>query len=258
MFLAQKTPMPERSSNVSLVAFYGDKPWLLSQLIKNIQDYLTRLPEFIPYQIEQIHATVLGCEGWKTASGIISKWFYQRRKEIRYLDGVGWVEYLQDHGFRSFDVYLGGYDRDRDYNFLSRHKHPYHRSFQLQKVNETSYIPILIGWPQRKGLITQELDQLRRDAQRFNLLHKYHEQTDNIDNDFYLRLGTINSSLSAEAIAAVEHHVREALRTRPSIKLSFSQDNLAFAQYQDLSLALATTKIISLREITGEQLLKLY
>ena len=258
MFLAQQTPMPEKSSNVSLIAFYGDKPWLLGQLIKNIQDYLTQLPEFIPYQIEQIHATVLGCEGWKTASGTISKWFYQRRKEIRYLDGVGWVEYLQNNGFESFDVYLGGYNRDRDYNFLSRHQHPYARSFQLQRVNEISYIPVLIGWPQQKGLITQELDQLRRDAQQFNLLHKYHDDDRSIDNDCYLRLGTINSSLSAEAIATVEHHIRESLRNRPSVKISFSQDNLAFAQYQDLSLALATTKIIPLMEITGEQLMKLY
>ena len=253
-----QVPLTEATSNVSLVAFYGEKPSLFNLLIENIQNSLTQLPEFTPYQIKQIHATLLGCEGWGTAAGIISKWFYLRRKEIRYLDYAGWLQYLQNDSCEPFDVYLGGYQSDRDYNFLSRNQHPYQRSFQLQKLNETSYIPVLIGWPQKKDLITLELDQLRRDAQEFNFLHKYHERDRSIDNDCYLRLGTINSPLSTETIATVEHQIRETLRTHSKIKLSFSQDNLAFAQYQDLSLTPETTKIIPLVEITREQLRGFY
>ena len=244
--------------NVSLVGFYRKKPYLLNEIINTIQNYLTQLPEFTAYQIEQVHATILGCEGWQTTEGIISKWFELRRKEIRYLDCAGWLEYLQNDSFVPFNVYLGGYEIDCDYNFLSRNQHPYYRSFQLQKLDDTTYIPVLMGWSQKNNLITLDLNNLRRDAQQFNFLHKYHSTDDSIDNDFYLRLGTINSPLSTYIIAIIEEQIRQLLIKRPSIVLPISQQNLAFVKYQDLSLSLATTKTIPLPEITIEQLLDFY
>ena len=258
MGLQEKFAITSVMRNVSLVGFYGDKPPLLDELIQTIQHYLSQLPEFIPYHLEQIHATILGCEGWKTAEGLVSKWFDLRRKEIRYLDCGGWLEYLQQDSFVPFHVYCGGYKRDRDYNFLSRNQHPYDRSFQLQKLDDTTYIPVLIGWSQKNNLITLDLDNLRRDAQKFNFLHKYHSTADSIDNDFYLRLGTINSPLSNETRATVENQIRQLLSKRPSIILPISPENLAFAKYQDLSLSLATTKILPLPQITIAQLLDYY
>ena len=258
MQLQQEVSTKSAISNVSLVCLYGEKNYLLNELINTIQNYLTKLPEFTAYQIEQVHGTILGCEGFKSTEGIISKWFELRRKEIRYLDCGGWLEYLQNDSFVPFNVYLGGYKRDRVYNFLSRNQHPYERSFQLQKLDETTYIPVLIGWSQKNNLITLDLDNLRRDAQQFNFLHKYHSKVESIDNDFYLRLGTINASLSTETIAIVENHIRQLLLKRPSIMLPICQKNLAFAKYQDLSLSLETTQTIPLTEITIEQLLNFY
>jgi len=258
MLSPAQVPLAQANSNVSLVAFYGEKPSLLNLLIKNIQYSLTQLSEFTPYPIKQVHATVLGCEGWQTAAVIISKWFYVNRKEIRHLDYAGWLEYLQSNSFATFEIGFGGYEGDLDYNFLSRNQHPYYRSFQLQKINDITYVPVLIGWPQKKDLITLELDQLRRKAQKFNFLHKYYKENQSIDNDCYLRLGTINSCLSTEIIATVEHQIREILRTETPIKLSFGQNNLAFAQYQDLSLSLTRTKAIPLGEMTKEQFRKFY
>ena len=258
MQLQQELSPKSAIRNVSLVCLYGKKNFLLNELINTIQNYLTQLPEFTAYQIEQVHGTILGCEGWQTSEGIISKWFALRRKEIRYLDCGGWLEYLQNDSFVPFNVYFGGYQRDRGYNFLSRNQHPYDRSFQLQKLDETTYIPVLIGWSQKNNLITLDLDNLRRDAQQFNFLHKYHSTVESIDNDFYLRLGTINASLSTDTITIVENHLRQLLIKRPSIMVSISPRNLAFAQYQDLSLSLATTQTIPVPEITIEQLLNFY
>ncbi len=258
MQLQQALPIVPQIPNVSLVAFYGDKPDPLIQLINNIQNYLTQLSAFTPYEIEQVHGTVLGCEGFRTSEGIVSQWFYLRRKEIRYLDCDNWLKYLQNGSFLPLNICFGDYKRDRDYNFLSRNQHPYYRSFQLQKVNNTTYIPVLIGWSKKDDLITLDLDNLRRYAQQFNLLHKYHDRADSIDNDFYLRLGTIHSPLSTDTIATVENQIREILTKIPAIELTISKNNLAFARYQDLSLTEATTTIIALAEITIEQLLQLY
>ncbi|MGK7899711.1 MAG: hypothetical protein AB4372_40365 [Xenococcus sp. (in: cyanobacteria)] len=258
MQLQQEFSTRSAIRNVSLVGYYGKKPYLLNKLINTIQNYLAELPAFTPYQIEQVHATILGCEGWQTAEGIISKWFELRRKEIRYLDCAAWLEYLQHDSFVPFNVYLGGYEIDRDYNFLSRDQHPYYRSFQLQKLDDTTYIPVLMGWTQKNNLITLDIDNLRRNAQQFNFLHKYHSTADSIDNDFYLRLGTINSPLAIETIAMIENQIRELLSKRPSIILPISQQSLAFAKYQDLSLSVAKTKTIPLSEITIAQLLDFY
>ena len=258
MHLPQQLPFTSEVSNISLVAFYGDKPAPLNQLIKNIQSYLSQLQGFAPYQIAQVHATVLGCEGSKTAAGIISKWFYLRRNEIRYLDCDNWLKYLQNCSLLPFNICFGGYKCDRDYNFLSRNQHPYGRSFQLQKVDDTTYIPVLIGWTKKDDLITLDLDQLRRDAQKFNLLHKYHSKADSVDNDFYLRLGTIHSPLSIDTVATVENQIRQILTNIPTIAISLAQKDLAFARYQDLSLSLGTTKTIPLPEITIKKLLELY
>ena len=84
VYLQQKLSTTSIISQVSLVAFYGNKQSLLRELIEIIQNYLAQLQNFTPYPIEQIHATILGCEGLRTPEGIISKWFYLNRKEIRY------------------------------------------------------------------------------------------------------------------------------------------------------------------------------
>lgn len=70
--------------NVSLVAFYRNKPPQLTALIDELQTYLDRTSllkgKFQSYPLEQIHGTIIGCEGIKTKQGIISKWFLENRQ----------------------------------------------------------------------------------------------------------------------------------------------------------------------------------
>lgn len=248
-------------TNVSLVAFYGDKPAQLASLIRQIQACLANhkliQDKFVPYQLEQVHGTIIGCEGRKTEVGIINQWFEQRQQEVKYIDLDGLVRYLQHQINLPLTIRFGGYERDRQYNFLSRNEHPYSRSFQLQTTGNIA-IPVLIGWSWENPSITLAIDNLRRSFQKFNLLHKYHGTPQAIDNDFYLRLGTINCQLTTEEANAIAINIQNLLENQPPIYISLNPENIALAQYQDLSLNPANTKIVSMLDITSSQLEQMY
>ena len=246
--------------NVSLVAFYGDKPPQLVTLIQKLQTYLAdcKLIKdcFIPYQLQQVHGTIIGCEGLKTESGIINKWFYERRQENKYIDISGLIDYLQHQIDLPITIRFGGYDRTSNYNFLSRDRHLYFRSFQLQPA-QTQTIPVLIGWSWDNG-VTLAIDNLRRNLQQFNLLHKYHQTPTAIDNDFYLRLGTIDRQLTSEEIEAIATKIRNLLAAQPPTYIPITLKDLVFARYQDLLLTPATTQVIPVTEISADLLQQLY
>jgi len=247
--------------NVSLVAFYGDKPPKLNTLIKQLQTYLANHKligkQFIPYQLEQVHGTIIGCEGLKTKLGVINKWFYERRAETIPINFTSLIDYLQTQVDLPLTIRFGGYDHTRNYNFLSWQQHPYFRSFQLQPgANQT--IPVIIGWSWANQGVSLEIDNLRRHLQKFNLLHKYHTAANALDNDFYMRLGTINSPLTSEVRQTMSTEIRNLLVTQPAIDIPINLDNLAFAQYQDLLLTPATTKVIPVTQITASKLEQLY
>ncbi|WP_319421626.1 hypothetical protein [Pleurocapsa sp. FMAR1] len=246
--------------NLSLISFYGDKPVQLINLIQKLQTRLTNQlikDKFVPYQLEQIHGTIIGCEGYKTEAGVINKWFYERREETRYIDFPGLVNYLQNRVDFPLNIRFGGCDRHTDYNFLSRNQHLYERSFQLQPADNQT-IPVLIGWSWLNNSVSLAIDNLRRDLQQFGLLHKYHTTADDIDNDFYLRLGTIDAKLTSAEIQAISIEIRNWLETQPALHIPVTINDLAFAQYQDLTLATATTKIFPVAKITPSQLEQLY
>ena len=237
------------TKNLSLVAFYGHKPIELINLIQKLQEHLTNHPlvqhQFIPYQLEQVHGTIIGCEGFPTESGIISKWFHELRQETRYIDLPGLINHLQHQVNLPLLIRFAGFERNTNYNFLSRDQHPYFRSWQLQPVVEQT-IPVLIGWSWSNNGVSLAIDNLRRDLQQFNLLHKYHKTDQAIDNDFYLRLGTIDRLLTSSEIEAIATDMRDLLETLPGLYIPINLENLVLVEYQDLSLTPATTKIIPL------------
>lgn len=247
--------------NVSLVAFYQNKPSQLSNLIQKLIDYLTAEPiiksKFTNYQIEQIHGTVIGCEGLCTNLGIINKWFYELRQEIRYCDLAGWIYYLQQINFPII-IRFGGYQTKVDYQFLSRQQHPAIRTFQLQQTGEQTLIPVLIGWSFDNQKITLELEQIRRHAQEFNLLHKYHSTTNSIDNDFYLRLGTIVGEFNPQQISWLEQEIRNFLQAQVPVDIYLDRNDLAFVRYEDLNLSLSTTEMLPLTQATATKLQQFY
>ena len=248
-------------NEVSLVAFYGDKPQQLKDLIRQLQKLIGSHElvgdKFIPYQLEQVHATIIGCEGNKTAAGIVNRWFDVRRQETRHIDIEGLANYLRNKITLPPTIRFGGFDRVTEYNFRSRNEHLYLRSFQLQPT-ETETIPILIGWSWSDSQVTLAIDNLRRSFQQFNLLHKYHATDRAIDNDVYLRLGTIARPLNESARQAIATEVRNFLESQSPLYLPLEKNNLAFANYQDLALTPATTQTIPISTITSQKLATFY
>jgi hypothetical protein len=248
-------------ANVSLVGFYGQKPLELILLLERLQAYLannaTIQDHFIAYSLEQVHGTIIGCEGLKSSAGIMNQWIYEIKTEVKYIDYAGWLEYLKNSSFLPWQLRFGGYQLDRDYGFLSRGLHPGIRSFQLQ-VSEKEIIPVLIGWSWKNNLISEQIDCLRRAGQNFNLLHKYHRDLESIDNDFYLRLGTIEGKLSNEEILRIESEVRKILSDSSPLNIILDRKDISFARYQDLVLTPKTTITIPLLDATPSQIELLY
>ena len=248
-------------TNVSLVAFYGDKPPQLTNLIQELQACLLNCEsirdKFIPYQLEQVHGTIIGCEGKKHKSGVISQWFEKHRGKTRYIDLEGLVAHIQYQIHLPLTIRFGGYDRDLEYNFLSRNQHLYIRSFQLQPA-ENIVIPVLIGWSWKDDEVSLAIDDLRRKFQDFSLLHKYHAKRDATDNDFYLRLGTIDTQLSTVETEKIATKVRNLLAKRSPLHVPINKENIAFARYRDLSLTPNETEVVPIAEITVDRLEQMY
>jgi hypothetical protein len=247
--------------NVSLVAFYGDKPVPLASLIEKLQIYLANhqllQDKFVPYQLAQVHGTIIGCEGRKTDAGVVNQWFQEKRQETQYIDFAGLINYLNHQVNLPITIRFGGYDRHTNYNFLSRSQHLSYRSFQLQSA-DNECIPVLIGWSWQDHTVTLAIDNLRRDLQQFNLLHKYHASPNAVDNDFYLRLGTIQADLTLSEMEAIASEICNLLEAQTALSIPIQLENLAFVQYQDLSLTPKTTKVLLIQEITATQLEQLY
>jgi hypothetical protein len=241
--------------NLSLVAFYGDKTNEFASLIQELQEGIIEIvgDRFKPYRLEQVHATLLGLEGRKDPQGVINKWFLDYRGETRYIDFPNFLNYLRYSGRLPIAVRIGGYNRALNYNFFSRDRHPYQRSFNLQKN-----IAVLIAWPCRGKNYPMDLDRLRLEGQNFNILHKYHNSIEEVDNDLYMRLGMFAEELTAEEIKRLEISMREFLEARSPLYLSIDANSVFFTYYQDEFLTLETTRVIPLLEASPEELEGIY
>ena len=240
---------------LTLVAYYGKKSAALATLIKTHQQELTtRLgANFIPYELEQVHATIIGCEGTRDEQGIVSHWFTSLRGEMRYIDFVGLIKYLSQIPHLPLEIVFGGYQSAQNYRFLSRRQHPRDRSFTIQTTatqdpTNLQGIPVMLGWSMENNLITLAIDNLRRDCQQFNLLHKYHAKDSDLDNDLYLRLGTI-TGVNSNALTTVGEQMIYQMQQIPPTKVSLSQDDLAIVDYQELSLPTTSTQVHKLKSL---------
>ncbi len=90
---------------VTLVAHYGRKPAGLAAFLRYLQNNLaTSLGRaFQPYDIEQVHATIVGLEGCR-ADGAI-----RGRRSGLSIDLSGIVGFLRGDAFAPIQVRVGGY-----------------------------------------------------------------------------------------------------------------------------------------------------
>jgi hypothetical protein len=119
----------------TLVAYYGKKPAELSNLIREVQGTLIGVLSdayFYPYDIQQVHSTIIGMEGMPKDKTIINKNFQALRGELRPMDVDNAVKFIRTTSMMPMRIRVCGFKKSTDYGFKSFGVHPYHRSFSIQ------------------------------------------------------------------------------------------------------------------------------
>jgi hypothetical protein len=220
-----------RRRQLTLVAWYGEKPQALVGLLKRCQDELRDLigrldagVSFQPYSLAQIHATVLGLER-QASSGFENRNFSQFRGSSKAMRLPPLFEYLAACPHLPLDVRFGGF-AEQDVSFLSRSARPYERSFSLQGDKA-----VLIGWPFGTEGYVRKLEAIRRQAETFHVLHRWHERPSDADNDAYLRLGTLSAEVPEDHRDVVTSAMRRILSAAPPVSVRLAASDLAVVAY---------------------------
>jgi hypothetical protein len=223
----------------TLVAFYGPKRDPLGYLLRSWQARLAGSVRqlgaplvFQPYPLPQIHATLLGLEKLPQP-GLYNRNLHDFGGRLQAMPLPELFAFLLDSGQLPLEVQFGGFE-DREYPFRSRGARPYHRSFSIQGT-----IAVAIGWPVQTAHdgrpSTREwpltLEELRRGAQRFNVLHRWHRAPADADNDLYLRLGLLEGELAEPQHHLVEQEMRLAMSESSPSTVRINADDLAVVSY---------------------------
>ena len=236
-------------SQQTIVALHGQKIGLLKELLKTTQDKLSEIKgiEFKEYNLSQIHATLIGLEEEPAKPNVNFNFLIKRKAEVQ-MNISGFREYLRSSSELPFQIQIGGF-KDRDYPFISRSQRPYKRSFSIQGNKA-----VIMGWPirgkpledseissikliQESRLYPNTLDILRRNAQRFGILHAYHASATDVDNDFYLRIGLFGNVDQAKVRSEeIQKNLRDFLSTMPPIILNIELKDLKMVSYKDETL----------------------
>ena len=236
---------PSSPFGLSLVAFYGPKP-------KQLVDYLLWCLElldtavsagFKPYELDQIHATMVGLEGRYIDGQPVNENFL-RLGSTRPMNLPGAIEFLREASEIPFQCRLGGFRSGEEYGFQSFGRHPFERSFEIQKSGAV----VVIGWPFAHGTVSRELVALRRGLESYNILHKYHMTESVEDNDCYFVLGHLDvESADPAELAAVTGAIRAKIAEAEPTLLTVDRDCLAFVRYADRSLPTSSSLRMPLR-----------
>jgi hypothetical protein len=241
----------------TIVMLYGPKPFALSTVILRCQEQIAQVAgkHFIPYDLRQIHATLIGLEGVQN-SNLQNLYFSVYRNAQCAMDIMGFIEFLQQCKVIPFKIQIGGFG-ETDIPFTSQARKPYERSFSITG-NEPA-MALMVGWPycsaasrqsEEKASITQEavypsiLNNIRLSAQQFGILHKYHRRTDDRDNDFYFRLGLLHGmQKNFPVIMELEHTIGRTLSRMKPIMVEINLSNIFLVSFQNETLPFASTQV---------------
>jgi hypothetical protein len=189
---------------VSVVGLYGPKHGPLRDFLAGLQGLIAEHAgdSFRPYSLDQVHATLVALDG-VPGTGSIDNYYYLKhtgtRREMDFRQVMDIVTQRFSHPLR---VRIGGVARP--------HGIPFDRAFSVQG---TAFV--LIGWPVVSiSGPARPLDELRRDMNAANVLHKYHTRGTDVDNDLYLVLGH-HAGAPADALERAAAAVRAKLADGP-------------------------------------------
>ena len=256
---------------VTLVMLYGPKPAYLSAVIAECQKQIASLlgNHFQPYDLHQVHATLVNLDlipGSKGSNIYLSTY----RGQSQRMDISGLLNFIRTSGHFPFRVQIGGF-QDRDYPFCSHRQRPYSRSLSI--VGNEIVVARMIGWPiheaeisashlaQEKHIYPDTLEEVRRAAEGFNILHRYYFGLTDRDNDFYFRIGLIHQLAPDSPLCRqAERVVREFLSAIKPVIVEIALADVYVVSFQDDTLPLVSTKIWSVNDgrVTPEFIWSLY
>jgi hypothetical protein len=225
---------------LTIVSHYGGKSDNLTSLIKMIQDKLSEnlLSSFRPYEISQVHGTIIGLEVTETTNGFVSKWYLENKKKEKPIDFERLIAFLKDD-IRNIVIKIGGYQLHKEYGFQSRNQHPYNRVFSFQ-----GEIAVAMGWPIiniEDDTYTDSLYQLRKDFEKINFCHKWHKD-EYKDNDFFFVLGRIEpTGINSSLLQRTSAELRNILSGIDE-RIVVGQESLSVIAYLDEQLPLMTSR----------------
>jgi len=239
----------------TLVSFYGKKQEELGAFILACQNQILQTVgvSFLPYQLEQVHGTIIGLEGYRIADKIKNTNFETYLSQSRLIDPGVFLEFARSKDRSPIDINIGGYLPEFR-EFTSRDQEPYQRSFCIQDD-----IVVVMGWPAVAASGQKLLDKYRRSFNKVNVLHKWHRTSTEIDDDFYLVLGRlqqINDKKKDQLIKIMRQYLSE----QETIEMKLDRKKLSVVGYIDPQLPLNTSNEFSLmdHDLTVDKFLDFY
>lgn len=249
--------MPEKMEmQLTIVSHYGKKSVELINLISILQNKLSDCLRFAfkPYEMEQVHGTIIGLEGVITGKGILNKWFKEHRNEDRYIEPERLLGFIKSDAIKEIKLKVGGYHFHKDYGFKSREQHPFLRSFSIQ-----GEIAVAMGWPIENDKYIKSLYQLRKNFEQIGFLHKWHKE-EYEDNDFFFILGRINRKYvnpvdlerTASQLRLILAEIHECI--------TIAKDTMSIVAYIDPQLPITTSRAFSFddKSLTSKLINQLY
>jgi hypothetical protein len=240
----------------TLTSFYGDKSSELETFIFACQNKILGVigASFLPYPFEQVHATIIGLEGFRITDKIKNGNFESNLAETRLVDPSKFLQFVRSDDIPSIDIKIGGYQKGEQ-RFKSRNEDPYNRSFSIQ-----GDIVVAMGWPTAAPNKKQLLDEFRRKFNNVNILHKWHRTPAEIDDDFYFVLGRIQR-LKNERKMELMDVMRKFLATEVTpITVKLDRECLSVVGYLDTQLPRQTSCAFPVMDakLTSDVFLGLY
>lgn len=239
----------------TLVAFYGKKNNDLEAFISACQNKILETigSSFLPYSLEQVHATIIGLEGYRIADKVKNTNFENYLGQTRLVDPSTLLEFIRSDDFSTIEVKIGGY-RPGGQCFESRSQDPYERSFSVQGNRV-----VVIGWPTAAPEGQTILDNCRRSFNKVNILHKWHRTPTEIDDDFYLVLGQVQG-LQKDLKEQLIESMRQFLCIDITTNVTVDRNSLSVVGYSDAQLPSSTSHLFPVMGsgLTPKTFLNLY
>jgi len=234
----------ESNVQLTLVTHYGKKSESLSNLIVMLQDKLSGTLGFAfkPYDIEQVHGTIIGLEGVNSDEGVINQWFLENLEERRTVDPKKLIQFIQSDNIEAIEIKIGGWASHTNYNFYSNKQHPFMRSFTIQ-----GEIAVAMGWPFENDQYFEKLYELRKRFEAINILHKWNKN-DYKDNDFFFVLGRVSKKQANPLVLQRLANEIRIILSGVDERIIISRDTMSLVAYVDAQLPQNTSRAFSLRD----------